>query len=74
MIMTLSDLRISHDLTQEEISKKTGIPYNSYRRYEYGKTFPQPEAIVALAKLYRMRPGELFEMLVSFPSERDSGT
>ena len=65
--MTLSDLRISHNLTQEEVSKRTGIQYDSYRRYEYRKTFPKPEAIVALARLYGLRPGELFEMLVSFP-------
>lgn len=61
--MHLNDLRAEHNLTQEEIAKRTGIPYNTYRRYEYGETFPNPNAICALAKLYSMSPGDLFEQL-----------
>ena len=61
--MTLSDLRIQNNLTQEEVAKRTGIPYNTYRRYEYGQVFPSAKAICALAKLYRMTHGELFEEL-----------
>lgn len=64
--MTLSDLRISHGLTQEEIVKRTGIPYNTYRRYEYGGTFPRKDALIALAKLYGMSPGELFDELIGW--------
>ena len=62
--MILVDLRLMHKLTQEEVAKCSGIPYNTYRRYEYRKTFPKPEAIVALAHLYKLRPGDLFEMLI----------
>lgn len=72
--MILKDLRENKRLTQREVSKLTGIPYNTYRRYEYGEREPSFKAIVALARLYGMRPCELFEMLVSFPSERNSGT
>ena len=61
--MTLSDLRTKHKLTQDEVCKRTGIPYNTYRHYEYGDTFPSPKAIVSLAKLYGMPPGELFKQL-----------
>ena len=61
--MTLSDLRIQHNLTQEEIATSTGIAYNTYRRYEYGQAFPSARAIFALAKLYSLAPGELFESL-----------
>jgi len=61
--MTLNDLRTEKSLTQEELCKRTGIPYNTYRHYEYGDTFPSPKAIVSLAKLYDMPPGELFESL-----------
>ncbi len=61
--MTLSDLRIQHNITQHEIEKRTGIPYDSYRRYEYGRQFPSPKAICSLARLYSMAPGELFESL-----------
>ena len=61
--MTLSDLRVTHKFTQEEIVKRTGIPYNTYRRYEYDQAFPSAKAICALAKLYSLSPGELFESL-----------
>lgn len=64
--MTLSDLRVSHKLTQDEIVRLAGIPYNTYRRYEYGQSFPKKEAIVALAKLYGMSPGELFNELIGW--------
>ena len=63
--MTLSDLRIQHALTQEEVAKRTGIAYNTYRRYEYGQAFPSARAICALAKLYSLAPGALFEQLCS---------
>jgi len=61
--MTLSDLRIQHNLTQEKVAKRTDIAYNTYRRYEYGQAFPSARAICALAKLYGMSPGDLFEAL-----------
>ena len=60
------ELRESHDMTQEEVSHRTGIPYDSYRRYEYGGTFPKKDAIIALAKLYGMTPGELFNILIGW--------
>ena len=62
----LSNLRISHKLTQDDLCKRTGIPYNTYRRYEYGNTFPKKDAIIALAKLYGMTPGELFNILIGW--------
>lgn len=62
--MTLSDLRISHNITQKEIEKRTGIPYDTYRSYEYGRQFPKKDAIVKLAKLYHMSPGELLNLLI----------
>ena len=61
--MTLQDLRIRHGLTQQDVAKQTGISYGTYRRYEYGEEFPKPIAICALAKLYGMPHGELFEEL-----------
>ena len=64
--MILSDLRASHDYTQEDIVRLTNIPYNTYRRYEYGDTFPKKDAIIALAKLYGMTPGELFNILIGW--------
>lgn len=64
--MTLQDLRISHNLTQQEVGKRTGIPYGTYRRYEYGEEFPKKDALIALAKLYGMSPGELLDKLIGW--------
>lgn len=65
----LGTLREQHKLTQDQLVSLTGIPYNTYRHYEYGDTFPKKDAIIALAKLYSMRPGELFEMLIGYEEE-----
>ena len=65
----LRRLRENHNLTQEQVSRRTGIPYRSYRRYEYGERFPKPEAIVALAALYSYpTPGDLFNELIGSTS------
>ena len=64
--MILKDLRENKRLTQREVSKLTGIPYNTYRRYEYGEREPSFAAVVALARLYGMSPGELFDKLVGW--------
>ena len=64
--MTLHDLRTSHNLTQKELCRLTDLPYNTYRRYEYGEREPSFRAVVALAKLYDMSPGELFDKLVGW--------
>ena len=74
--MILSDLRFQHNLTQEEVCTRCNLPYNTYRRYEYGDTFPKRDAIVALADLYNMLPGELFQLLIDgdvigYPREKE---
>ena len=38
--MTLKELREEKLLTQKELCRLTGLPYNTYRHYEYGDTFP----------------------------------
>ena len=61
--MILKDLRGNKRLTQREVAKLTNIPYNTYRRYEYGEREPSFAAIISLARLYHMRLGDLFELL-----------
>lgn len=62
----LLELRQSTGLTQEELAQKTGIPYRTYRRYEYGERFPKPEYLVALSKIYGYStPGVLFDELIN---------
>lgn len=70
--MTLQDLRISHNITQEEICKRTGLPYNTYRHYEYGDTFPRKDALIALARLYSMSPGELLDLLLGWGDKKNT--
>ena len=64
--MTLRDLREEKNLTQKELCRLTQIPYNTYRRYEYGEREPSFAAVVALARLYGMSPGELFDELIGW--------
>ncbi len=61
--MVLKDLREERGLTQRDVITRTKIPYNTYRRYEYGEREPSFAAIISLARLYHMRPGDLFELL-----------
>ena len=61
--MILNELRKEHRLTQKELCHLTNIPYNTYRRYEYGEREPSFAAVVALARLYGMSLGDLFELL-----------
>lgn len=64
--MTLQDLRTSHNLTQKALCRLTGLPYNTYRHYEYGDTFPGKKELIAPAKLYGISPGELFDELIGW--------
>ena len=59
----LADLRITHQWTQREVARRINVSHMTYRRYEYGEEFPKCDALVALAKLCSMPPGELFESL-----------
>ena len=60
--MNLRELREGGQLTQEQVSKWTGISYGTYRRYEYGEEFPKKGALIALARLYGMSPGQLLDL------------
>ena len=62
----LYNLRMEYGLTQEEVSKRTGIPLMSVRRYEYGEREPKWDALIALAKLYGMSPGQLLNQLIGW--------
>ena len=69
--MNLRELREEKHITQEQVSKWTAIPYGTYRRYEYGEEFPKKGALIALAKLYGMSPGQLLDLLLGW--EDNSG-
>lgn len=67
----LLDLRTQRQFTQQEVCRLTKIPFNTYRRYEYGQREPSFRAIIALARLYGMRPGDLFEELAGVRQVQD---
>ncbi len=69
--MNLKELREERKLTQEQVAKYTGIPYGTYRRYEYGEKEPKWNALIVLAKLYGMSPGKLLDLLLGW--EDNSG-
>lgn len=48
----LLDLRQKANLTQEEVSEKSGIGYRSYRRYESGEREPNVSALIKMADFY----------------------
>ncbi len=48
----LKDLRIDHDLTQEECARIAFISKNSYIRYEKGERIPPLDTVKAFADYY----------------------
>ena len=44
----------------------------SVRRYEYGEREPKWNALIALAKLYGMSPGELLDRIIGWESPTES--
>lgn len=67
----LREAREALDLKQEWVADQLGIPQERYSRYETGRTKrPDPEKLVALAKLYGF-PDEHFLAMVGFRSGAD---
>lgn len=48
----LKDLRNAKQLSQMELSVKTGISQSAIAKWELGKTEPTASAIIALAKFF----------------------
>lgn len=67
----LREAREALDLKQEWVAEQLGIPQERYSRYETGRTKrPDPEKLVALAKLFGF-PDEHFLAMVGFRSGAD---
>jgi transcriptional regulator with XRE-family HTH domain len=54
----LALLIFSKEISQREISKKTGIPESMLSRYKNGLNIPGND-LMALAKFFKMKPAEL---------------
>lgn len=50
----LRDLRVDHDLTQEDIAKYLGIEQQSYSNYENGKRGIPTWVVSKLSRLYKV--------------------
>ncbi|MBE7091345.1 MAG: helix-turn-helix transcriptional regulator [Clostridiales bacterium] len=48
----LKDLRISHNLSQMQLSKETGLSQSAIAKWELGKTEPTASAIITLARFF----------------------
>lgn len=59
----LISFRFHRSVSQEVVCQRCDLPFNTYRHYEYGDTFPSAKAIVALSRLFYLSPGKLFEQL-----------
>ena len=48
----LKELRISHNLSQMQLSKETGLSQSAIAKWELGKTEPTASAIITLARFF----------------------
>ena len=48
----LRELRIEHNLSQMQLSLKTGLSQSAIAKWELGKTEPTATAIITLAKFF----------------------
>lgn len=61
----LADLRTSRGLTQRDVSKALDCAERLVSRWETGEGRPSDENIIALAALYGVRPGYVFEAAIA---------
>jgi len=54
-------LRKQHDLTQEALAEKIGVSRQAVSSWEQGNTSPDPDNLIALARLYGVKVDELLE-------------
>lgn len=56
----LLELRTEKGLSQAELAQKAGFQYNSYNRWENGRSWPDPDTISAIARALEVPPSRLF--------------
>jgi len=50
----LKELRLSHDLTQEQLARKLGIVTRTYIYYEKGSKFPSMDLLARITKFFKV--------------------
>lgn len=56
----LRALREQRNLTQAEAAESMGIPFPTYRSWEYGRSIPNADTMPIVCEFYRIEPHELF--------------
>ena len=57
----IKSIRKSQGVTQVYVAKELGIPYQTYNNYENGKRTPQPDVLLAIAKVLNVSIEKIFE-------------
>ena len=60
--VTLRAQRYQRNLTQKEVAKLAGVPYNTYRAYEYDRTVPTLETVRKIAIVLNVSVDYLLEL------------
>ena len=55
----LKELRTQHHLSQEELAKELGVTAQAVSKWEHGRSSPDFDAIVPMAKLFRISTDQL---------------
>ena len=63
--MKLKELRISKNLTQEELAKKLSMTQKTYSNYENEKTEPNIKTLIQLADFYQVTLDYLLDRNIS---------
>jgi transcriptional regulator with XRE-family HTH domain len=53
--------RVEREMTQEEVSERSGVQAGEISRIENGKRDPQVSTVLKIAKGLGIKPGELLE-------------
>ena len=54
MYQRIRDLREDHDLSQEDVARMLNVSQPTYSRYESGRLDIPSEALIALARFYKV--------------------
>ncbi|WP_167578544.1 helix-turn-helix domain-containing protein [Jeotgalibacillus proteolyticus] len=57
----IEHIRKSKRITQVELAKRLGIPFQTYNNYEKGKRTPSPETIFKISKELKVPIEKFFE-------------
>ncbi len=57
----IKSLRISHNLTQEDLAEKLYVDNNKISKWERGLSVPKYDEILSLCQLFNITPNELFD-------------